>query len=77
MNEKLIGIINTVLEGKGANKITSVNSGTHLRNDLGFDSFDLAELTVRIEEDFGVDVFSNGIVSTIGDIEKVLPNGKS
>jgi acyl carrier protein len=77
MNEKLLGIINIVLEGKGTNKITSINSDTNLRNDLGFDSFDLAELTVRIEEDFGVDVFSNGIVSTIGDIEKIIPNGKS
>ena len=43
-----------------------------LREDIGFDSLDLAELTVRIEEAFEVDVFADGLVSTIGEIEAKL-----
>lgn len=39
-----------------------------LRDDLGFTSFDLAELTVRIEDEFDIDIFEDGIVSTVGDI---------
>lgn len=32
------------------------------------DSLDLAELTVRIEDAFGIDVFEDGIIDTIGEI---------
>jgi len=32
------------------------------------DSLDLAELTVRLEEEFGVDVFEDGIVETVEEI---------
>ncbi len=40
----------------------------HLRDDIGFDSLDLAELTVRIEAEFDVDIFEDGYVSTVGDV---------
>lgn len=72
MKSKLIFIINQVLTGKGNPEITDISSSTNLRTDLGFDSFDLAELTVRIEEEFGIDIFQNGIVNQYGDIEKLL-----
>lgn len=72
MKSKLIFIINQVLTGKGNSEITDISSSTNLRTDLGFDSFDLAELTVRIEEEFGIDIFQNGIVNEYGDIEKLL-----
>ena len=39
-----------------------------LRGDIGFNSFDLAELTVRIENEFDIDIFEDGIVATVGDI---------
>jgi acyl carrier protein len=39
---------------------------------LGFDSFDLAELTVHIEDAFNVDVFENGIVNTVEEILEIL-----
>jgi acyl carrier protein len=39
-----------------------------LRDDIGFDSLDLAELTVRIEAQFKVDIFEKGIISTVGEI---------
>jgi acyl carrier protein len=28
----------------------------------------LAELTVRIEDSFGIDIFENGVVATVGEV---------
>ena len=39
-----------------------------LRRDLGLDSLDLAELTVRIQDHYGVDVFAAGVVRTWGEL---------
>jgi acyl carrier protein len=39
-----------------------------LREDLGLDSLDLAELTVRIEDEYGVDIFHDEIVTNAADI---------
>ena len=39
-----------------------------LREDIGFDSFDLAQLTVMIEDEFDIDVFEDGIIETVGEI---------
>ena len=70
--ENLLAIINTILENRGRAQIESISADTDLRRDLGFDSFDLAEFTVRIEAEYDVDVFEDGIVYTIGDIlEKI------
>ena len=55
--EKLLSIINTVLENRGKTTVASINADTSLRNDLGLDSLDLAELTVRIESEYDVDIF--------------------
>ena len=66
--ENLLLIINTILENRGRVKLDAISTETDLRRDLGFDSFDLAEFTVRIEAEYDVDVFENGIVYTIGDI---------
>ena len=72
MKDIILKAINEVLEGKGATLISEVHSTTDLRGDIGLDSFDLAELTVRIEEMTGKDIFEDGIVTTIGEIENVL-----
>ena len=66
--ENLLSIINTILENRGREKCESISPETDLKRDLGFDSFDLAEFTVRIEVEYDVDVFEDGIVYTIGDI---------
>lgn len=68
MLEDLRRIVNTVREHRGNPPVERIDRDTHLRQDLGFDSLDLAELTVRIEKDFAVDVFSDGLVFTIGEI---------
>lgn len=72
MKQVILKAINEVLEGKGADMIIDVEDKTDLRLDLGLDSFDLAELTVRIEEATGIDIFENGIVNTVGDLRILL-----
>jgi acyl carrier protein len=68
MEHKLLEIINIIRENKSLEKIDSITPGMHLRNDIGFDSFDLAELTVRIEAEFDIDIFEDGIINTVGEI---------
>ena len=72
METKLLDIINTVLKNRTKNKITTLSSEMHLRNDIGFDSLDLAELTVLIESEYDIDIFEDGIVNTVGEILKKL-----
>lgn len=66
--EKLLSIINTVLENRGKATVDSINENSSLKNDCGLDSLDLAELTVRIEAEYDVDIFEDGVVTTIGEI---------
>ncbi|MEI6695838.1 MAG: phosphopantetheine-binding protein [Bacteroidota bacterium] len=69
---QLLSLINTVLINRGKNTVTAISEDTELRTDLGFDSLDLAELTVRIEAAFDVDIFEEGILNTVGEIlEKI------
>lgn len=74
MEEKILEIINTVLENRNKSKINSINPETYLRNDIGFDSLDLAELTVRIEAEYDIDIFEDGIINTVGEILDKLKN---
>lgn len=62
LDAELIRILNMVLRHKGRPEVAAVAPGQRLRADLGLTSLDLAELTVRIEERFGVDVFADGVV---------------
>lgn len=71
MKKSLLEIINEVLS-KSNNTIESISSEMDLRNDLGMDSMNLAFLTVLIEDEYGIDVFENGMVSKISDIEKKI-----
>jgi len=73
--EELLILVNQVLEGNGSVAIKSIKETDKLREDIGFDSFDLAELTVRIEEAFEVDVFEDGIIEVISEILDKI-NGK-
>ena len=68
MDELLLGLINTVRGNKGQDRIVALRPDLRLRQDLGFDSFDLAELTVRIEEACQMDIFADGLVHTVGEV---------
>ena len=69
---KLYEIINGVLEDNDLDTFETFEDSMNLKNDLGMDSFNLAELTVAIEDEFDVDIFKNDMGFTIGDIKKKL-----
>lgn len=66
--ETINNIVNTMRENKGLEAFEGITEATHLRDQLELDSLDLAEFTVRIEKDTGVDVFADGIVQTVGEV---------
>lgn len=66
--KKLTEIINLVLSNRGKKTFAEIKRTDLLIVDLGLDSLDLAELTVRIEAHYDIDIFENGIVSTFGEI---------
>lgn len=68
MKETVLDIIKEILKVKGLDVKILVNEDTKLREDLSLNSFDLAELTVKIEDKFGVDIFEDGLVKTVGEI---------
>lgn len=68
MKSKVLQIINEIRAAKSLTLIEAINEDTKLREDLGFTSFDLAELTVKIEDEFDIDIFEDGLVSTVGEI---------
>jgi len=72
MEKKLLRVLNTVLENNGLSKIQSLSRELKLRDQLELDSINLAELTVRIEDEFDVDIFEDGIVETVGEIMTIL-----
>ena len=73
MEEKVIEIIKNILKENEIEPIVEeINDSTILTDGLGLDSFNLAQLTVEIESEFGVDIFENGVISTVGDIFKQL-----
>lgn len=78
MESKLMKIINQILSKteKKRERYSQFDPNTSLRNDLHFDSLDLAEFTVRVEDEFGVDIFEEGIVDKLSEVMEKL-NGES
>ncbi len=72
MKEKVLDIINEILAAKDMATVTELHDGDKLRDDLGLTSFDLAELTVKVEDEFDVDIFEDGLVNTVGEIYSKL-----
>jgi acyl carrier protein len=64
-------IIKEIIEDNGEKLTLELTKETQLR-DLGLTSFDLATLTVRIEDEFDVDIFEDGLISSVGEIMEVL-----
>ena len=73
MNEKLLKIINSIKKNKQDKPVETLTEEMRLREDLNLDSFDLAELTVKIEDEFDIDIFEDGLVLTVGEILDKLP----
>ena len=74
LTEKIRGV-------RGLTPLPDLAPTADLRRDLGLDSLDLAELTVRIQDRYGVDVFAAGVVRTWGElvqrVERHIDQGRS
>lgn len=72
MKKTLLQIINEVQEENGLDISRTLNDDDDLINDLGLDSLDLAQLTVIIEDIYGVDVFEHKIVRKVSEIKELI-----
>ena len=68
MKNKVLEIINEIRASKELAPVEAISADTKLREDLELTSFDLAELTVKIEDVFDIDIFEDGLVNTVGEI---------
>ena len=75
--EKLLEIVNGIRLNKGVSKLDALAQAHLRREDLGFDSLDLAELTVRLEARFGVDVFADEPVSTVAEVAQKIGSARN
>jgi acyl carrier protein len=71
MELKILKIINYIRSNKNLPALESIAETDKLR-DFEFTSFDLEELTVKIEDEFDIDIFEDGLVNTVGEIYKKL-----
>ena len=72
MEQEILQIINAIRSTKGLEQLTEIRIENRLREDLGLTCFDLAELTVNIEDKYDIDIFEDGLVNTIGEIYSKL-----
>ncbi|MBN8235732.1 acyl carrier protein [Halobacillus kuroshimensis] len=77
MQDKLIVIVNDMCKDNGLPPLKRLDADQHLRDDLNMDSLILAELTVRVESEFGVDIFEDGLVETMGDVIRKIEGHQS
>lgn len=68
MEQKILTIINEIRASKNMEPVGNLEQDYRLREDLSLTSFDLAELTVKIEDEFDIDIFEDGLVNTVGEI---------
>jgi acyl carrier protein len=72
MKKTLFEIIKELQCDNGLVVSENINDEDDLINDLGFDSLDLAELTVIIEDEYGVDIFEKKIIRKVYEIKELL-----
>lgn len=72
MKRKLIEIINQLQEENNIQPTKELNDSDDLVKDLGFDSMILAELTVIIEEEYGIDIFEKKIIRKVSEIKEQI-----
>lgn len=76
MDDPVKEAVDAVRANLGMPPLAGLEDRCSLRDDLGFDSLALAELTVRIEDATGVDVFAGGIVATVGAVRARLAEAR-
>ena len=71
-SEIIRAAINRVRQHKHLPALANIAAETRLREDAEFDSMDLAEFAVVLEEHTGIDVFADSPVRTVGEVEVKL-----
>lgn len=67
--------INAILRRKpGGEPVEELPADASLTEDIGLESLDLAELTVKIEEEYGVDVFEDEVVDEVSEVLEKIRN---
>jgi acyl carrier protein len=74
MKKKLLAILNDILITNSLAEITELNESLKFKDDLGFDSITMVDLVVKIEDEFGIDMFSGGRIQTIGELVIFIEN---
>jgi acyl carrier protein len=72
MKKSLKEIINELQKENGVELSITLNDNDDLINDIGLDSLDLAQLTVMIEDIYGIDVFEKKIVRKVYEIKELI-----
>jgi acyl carrier protein len=72
MKKSLKEIINEIQEENNIKITDTLNDNDDLINDIGLDSLDLAQLTVIIEDIYGVDIFEKKIIRKIHEIKELI-----
>ncbi len=70
--ETIASEINLIRQRNGKRWLAKISAAERLMDDLELDSLDLAELTVRLQAKFGVDVFAKRNLRTVGDVIEEL-----
>lgn len=70
--QRVLEIINSIRAFKNLPELVDADDNATLFYDFQLTSFDLAELTVKIEDEYDVDIFEDGVVNTLGEILKKL-----
>lgn len=68
MRQKVLEIINSIRTSKDLPALDAIKDSDTLLFDLQLTSFDLAELTVKLEDEYDIDIFEDGLVNTVGEI---------
>ena len=71
MKKRIINLITEILLENREKIDFQITELSNLR-DIGLTSFDLAQLTVEIEDEFDIDIFEDGLVNTVGEIVSIL-----
>lgn len=72
MKKNLFDIITQLQSENGIEVSDVINDSDDLINNLGFDSLNLAELTVIIEEEYGVDIFEKKVIRKVYEIKEQI-----
>lgn len=66
--------IREILAGRQAIPVEDIGMDTRLNEDLDVDSLDLVELSMLVEEEYGIEIFDEqiGALDTVGDVVRLI-----